>query len=99
MFQPSEGEMFEYKGTPRGSKWPRMSIMKASRMLIKGCVRYLLSIVDTMKKVVTELTYVSVVSKFRDVFPEELSGLPPNQEIKFEIKLVPGTTLISKTPY
>ena len=91
--------MFEYKGTPQGSKWPVMSVMKASRMLLKGCAGYLASIMDTTKKVVTELTDVRVVCKFLDVFPEELSRLPPNQEIEFEIELLPGTAPISKAPY
>ena len=38
MFQPSEGEVFEYKGTPRESKWQVVSRMKVSRMLLKGCI-------------------------------------------------------------
>ena len=74
VFQPSEGEVFGYKGTSRGSKRPIVSTMKASKMLIKGCVGYLASIVDTTKKVVTKLADVHVVCKFLDVFPEELSG-------------------------
>ena len=65
-------------------------------MLIKGCVGYLASIVDTMKKVVTKLVNVRVVCKFLDTFPEELSGLPPNQEIEFEIELLPRIEPISK---
>ena len=52
-----------------------------------------------MTKVVTELSDVGVVCKFSDVFPEELSGLSPNREIKFEIELLPGTTPIAKAPY
>ena len=68
-------------------------------MLIKGCVEYLASIMDTTKKVVTELTNVRVVCKFFDVFPEELLGLPPDREIEFEIELLLGTTPISKPPY
>ena len=71
MFQPFEGEVFEYKGMPRGSKWPVVSTIKVSRMLLKGCVGYLASIVDTTKKVVTELADVCVVCKFPDVFPKE----------------------------
>ena len=47
VFQPSEGELFEYKGTPRGSKWLVVSALKESMMLFKGCVGYLASIVDT----------------------------------------------------
>ena len=76
MFQPSVGEMFEYKGTPRGSNWLEVSLLKASRMLFKGCDGYLESIVDTTKKVATELADVHVVCRFLDMFPEELSGIP-----------------------
>ena len=76
MFQPSVGEMFECKGTPRGSKWLEVFVLKASRMLFKGCVGYLVSIVDTTKKVETELADVCMVYRFLDVFPKELPGLP-----------------------
>ena len=76
VFQPSEGELFEYKGTPRGSKWSVVFAIEASRMLIKSCVRYLANIVDIANKVATELADVCVVCRFPDVFPEELPGLP-----------------------
>ena len=42
---------------------------------------------------------VPVVSEFRDIFPEELPGLPPEREIEFCIDVVPGTDPISMTPY
>ena len=76
-----------------------MYALKASRMLLKGCVRYLTSIVDTTTKVVTELADVCVVCRFPDVSPEELPGLPSDGEIKFEIELLLGIAPISKAPY
>jgi hypothetical protein len=42
---------------------------------------------------------VRTVSKFSDVFPGELPGMPPDREIKFVIELIPGTTPIFKRPY
>jgi hypothetical protein len=42
---------------------------------------------------------VPVVTEFPDVFPEELSGMPPDQDIEFVIELKPGTAPIYKTPY
>jgi hypothetical protein len=42
---------------------------------------------------------VPVVNKFLDVFPEELPGMPPDQDIKFVIELKPGTSPIYKTSY
>ena len=46
-----------------------------------------------------KLEDILVVRNFLDVFPEELSSLPPEMEVEFTIDLVLGTTPISKTPY
>jgi hypothetical protein len=40
-----------------------------------------------------------VLSEFKDVFPNELPGLPPERELDFTIELKPGVEPISKTPY
>ena len=48
-----------------------MSTLKANKMLLKDCVRYLASVADVTKKVVTEFTDFQVVYRFPDVFPEE----------------------------
>jgi hypothetical protein len=42
---------------------------------------------------------VPVVNEFPDVFPEELSGMPPNRDIEFAIELKRGTAPIYKTPF
>jgi hypothetical protein len=42
---------------------------------------------------------VPVVNEFPDVFPEELLGMPPDQDIEFVIELNPVTAPIYKTPY
>jgi hypothetical protein len=40
-----------------------------------------------------------VVHDYPDVFPEELSGMPPDRVIEFLIELLPGTPPISKRPH
>nr|GEX82264.1 hypothetical protein [Tanacetum cinerariifolium] len=40
-----------------------------------------------------------VVRDFPEVFPDDLSGLPPSQEIEFQIEMVPGAIPITKSPY
>ena len=92
MFQSFAGEVFECKGTPRGSKLPVVSALKVSEMLLKGCISFLVSIVDTTKKIATELANVRVVYGFSNVFPEELLGLPSSRGIE----LLLGTAPISK---
>ena len=68
-------------------------------MLIKGCVGYLGSVIDTTIKVATEQLDVRVVCRFPDVFPEELLGLLPDREIEFEIELLPRIAPISKASH
>ncbi|KAK1432135.1 hypothetical protein QVD17_09027 [Tagetes erecta] len=46
-----------------------------------------------------ELDKIPVVNEFSDVFPGELSGVPPEREIEFKIDLVPGANLVAKSPY
>ena len=42
---------------------------------------------------------IPVVHEFEDVFPDEVSRLPPNREVKFSIDLVSRTGPISMAPY
>ncbi|GJU67447.1 putative reverse transcriptase domain-containing protein [Tanacetum coccineum] len=42
---------------------------------------------------------IVVVRDYREVFLDDLSGLPPNREIKFCIELVPGAIPVRKSPY
>ncbi|WRX26673.1 Reverse transcriptase domain - like 10 [Theobroma cacao] len=63
-----------------------------------GCISYLAVVRDTKAKV-GNVSQVSVVKEFVDVFPEELPGLPPEREIEFCIDLIPDTRLISISPY
>jgi hypothetical protein len=42
---------------------------------------------------------VPVVNEFPDVYPEELTGMPPDRDIEFVIELKPETAPIYKTPF
>ncbi|KAA0060484.1 Gag protease polyprotein-like protein [Cucumis melo var. makuwa] len=75
-----------------------ISALKASKLLRKGCTVYLVNVIDTQVSKL-KLEDIPVVREFPDVFPEELSELPPDREIEFSIDLVPGTTPISQAPY
>ena len=45
------------------------------------------------------LENIPVVCDFKDVFPEELPGMPPRRDMDFSIDLIPRTRPISKAPY
>ncbi|GJY95332.1 putative reverse transcriptase domain-containing protein [Tanacetum coccineum] len=42
---------------------------------------------------------IIVVRDFPEVLSDDLSGLPPNREIEFRIKLIPEATPVAKSPY
>jgi hypothetical protein len=48
---------------------------------------------------VTSTLDIRTISKYPDIFPEELPGMPPDREIEFVIEIVPGSTPIFKRPY
>ncbi|KAA3484023.1 DNA/RNA polymerases superfamily protein [Gossypium australe] len=45
------------------------------------------------------LDNIQTVKDFPDIFPEELSGIPPNHEVEFIIELMPRTNPIYITTY
>ncbi|GJR06754.1 hypothetical protein Tco_0529738 [Tanacetum coccineum] len=42
---------------------------------------------------------VPIVQDFPEVFPEDLSGLPPTRQVEFQIDLVPGAAPVARAPY
>nr|GEZ93925.1 transposon Ty3-G Gag-Pol polyprotein [Tanacetum cinerariifolium] len=42
---------------------------------------------------------IVMVRDFPEVFPDDLSGLPPIREIKFRIELIPRAVSVAKSPY
>jgi len=40
-----------------------------------------------------------VVNEFPNVFPKEITDIPPEGEVEFAIDLVPGTSLVLTAPY
>ena len=87
-----------FRGIRREIALSLINAMTASKMLRKGCHGYLAFIVDRRQEG-TQLEDIPIVKEFPDVFPYDISGLPPDREIEFVIKLIPGTESISIPPY
>ncbi|GJU99196.1 putative reverse transcriptase domain-containing protein [Tanacetum coccineum] len=45
------------------------------------------------------LENVPIVQDFPEIFPADLSGLPPTRQVEFQIDLVPGAALVARAPY
>ncbi|GKA96402.1 putative reverse transcriptase domain-containing protein [Tanacetum coccineum] len=42
---------------------------------------------------------VPIVRDFPEVFPEDLTGLPPTRQVEFQIDLIPGAAPMARAPY
>ncbi|GKA01932.1 putative reverse transcriptase domain-containing protein [Tanacetum coccineum] len=56
-------------------------------------------VLKSVKKDEPKLGDIPIVRDFEDVFPEDLSGLPPPRQVEFCIDLVPRAMPIAKSPY
>ena len=74
-----------------------ISALRMRKMRQKGEEIYLCLVKDlSLEK---QIENILIVQEFPDVFPEELSGIPPESDVEFSIDLVPSTAPISKAPY
>jgi hypothetical protein len=62
--------------------------MKVKQCLRQGCRLYVVEAVNERKG--PSLDQYPVLSEFKDVFPNELPGLPPERELDFTIELKPS---------
>jgi hypothetical protein len=74
-----------------------ISTMKVKRCLRQGCRLYVVEAVNERKG--PSLDEYPTLSEFKDVFPNELPGLPPERDLDFTIELKRGAEPISKILY
>ncbi|KAA0036552.1 ty3-gypsy retrotransposon protein [Cucumis melo var. makuwa] len=98
VFNPPSWPSFKFRGAGIVCIPKVISAMKATKLLSQGTWGILASVVDTKESEVS-LSSEPVVREYLDVFPDELSGLPPPKEIDFAIELEPDTAPISRAPY
>jgi hypothetical protein len=90
-----EGRPVEIQDVRRKVSLCFISTMKVKRCLKQGCRLYVVEAVNERKG--PSLDQYSVLSEFKDVFSNELPGLPPERELDFTIEIKPGAEPISKT--
>ncbi|GJV34960.1 putative reverse transcriptase domain-containing protein [Tanacetum coccineum] len=72
------------------------------KYMLKGCPIFLAHVTTNETEDKSEkkrLEDVPIVRDFPKVFPEDLSGLPPTQQVEFQIDLIPGAALVVRAPY
>ncbi|GKF28268.1 putative reverse transcriptase domain-containing protein, partial [Tanacetum coccineum] len=79
-----------------------ISCSKAQEYMAKGCQIFLAWISakkEEDKSKGKQLKDVPIVRDFPEVFPEDLSGLPPARPMEFQIDLIPGAAPVARAPY
>ncbi|GJT69479.1 putative reverse transcriptase domain-containing protein [Tanacetum coccineum] len=79
-----------------------ISCTKTQKYLLKGYPIFLAYV--TTKKAEEKskekrLKDVPIVQDFPEVFPEDLSGIPPTRQVGFQIDLIPGAAPMARAPY
>ena len=94
-----EGNPKVVRGIPKVISVRQVSAMQLKKSCRKVCRLYAAHVLEATKNETPKLKDYHVLQEFRDVFPNEIPGLPPKRDIDFTIDLVPRETPVSKTPY
>jgi len=97
-FQTPKGERMIFEGVRILKPIALKSVVTAQKLLRKGCTGYLTYILKFDDEG-PRLKDIPVVKEFPDVFPKELPGLPPEQEVEVSIETFLGVPPISQQPY
>ncbi|GKA76006.1 putative reverse transcriptase domain-containing protein [Tanacetum coccineum] len=85
-----------------GSKLNIISYIKTQKYIQKVCQVYLAQVTSNKAEDKSEekrLEDVPIIREFPEVFPDDLTGLPPARQVEFQIDLVPGVAPVARTPY
>ncbi|GJW45838.1 putative reverse transcriptase domain-containing protein [Tanacetum coccineum] len=70
--------------------------------MLKGCHVFLAHVTTKETKDKSrekQLEDIPIVQDFPEVFPKDLLGLPPTQQVESQIDLIPGASLVVRAPY
>ncbi|KAD4889453.1 hypothetical protein E3N88_21526 [Mikania micrantha] len=93
-----EGNTLIVQGEQAGRKLGIISCMQTQKCLRKGCPAFLAYVINNSSSQ-ERIEDIPVVKDFPEVFPDNISGLPPVRQVEFRIDLIPGAAPVAKAPY
>ncbi|XP_076942468.1 uncharacterized protein LOC143612346 [Bidens hawaiensis] len=93
----TNGNIIQIVGDKGAGHVSLKSMIKANKCLCKGYLAFMVCVTEEPKE--KKLENVPIISKFPDVFLEELPGIPPERDVEFRVDLMPGTAPIAKSLY
>jgi hypothetical protein len=94
-----EGGKINLQGVQSLVSVRRISMLQMKKYCRKGCPLYAIQVLESVENEKPNLEDHPILREYRDIFPEEVPGLPPRRDIYFSIELALGVVLVSRTPY
>jgi hypothetical protein len=94
-----EGRRMTLQGIQKLVSVRRISTLQMRKYCRKGCPLYAIQVLKSVEDDRPSLKDHPILREYRDVFPEEVPGLPPRRDIDFSIELAPRAVSVSRTPY
>jgi hypothetical protein len=94
-----EGKRITLQGIRKPVSVRQISALQMRKYCRKGCPLYAIQVLKTIEGAKPSPDDHPILREYRDVFPEEVPGLPPRRDIDFSIELAPGAVPVSRTPY
>jgi hypothetical protein len=94
-----EGKRITLQGIRKPVSVRQISALQMRKYCRKGCPVYAIQVLKTIEGAKPSLNEHPILREYKDVFLEEVSGLPPRRDIDFSIEIAPGAVPVSRTPY
>jgi hypothetical protein len=94
-----EGRKMTLQGIQKPVSVRQISTLQMKKYCRKGCSLYAIQVLESVKDDKPNLEDHPILREYKDVFPEEVPGLPPRRDIDFSIELTLGAVPASRMPY
>jgi hypothetical protein len=94
-----EGKRMTLQGILKPVSVRQISTLQMKKYCRKGCPLYAIQVSKTIEGDKLNLEDHPTLKEYRDVFLEEVLGLPLRRDIDFSIELAPGVVPVSRKPY
>jgi hypothetical protein len=94
-----EGRKITLRGIQKTVSVRQISTLQMKNYCREGCPLYAINVLESVEDNKQNLKNHPILREYRDVFPEEVPGLPLRRDINFSIELAPRAVLVSRTPY
>jgi hypothetical protein len=94
-----EGRKTTLQGIQKHVSVRQILTLQMKKYCRKGCSLYAIQVQKSVDNEKPNIGDHPILREYKDVFPEEVPGLPPRRDMDFLIEITPGAVPASRTPY